>query len=207
MHFGVEWGQRLLHDIPGAVRLDLIQEAGHLVMEEQPNFLAEHVHDFLSDSVDEKSGRAGSSTKNPSWWNQKMEKRNGQLLFHITLGFGLIPVLLPIVKLFGRLPPVFSRKFAALLNWSTPFFNWINAIAPRIRARIYKLDALGQKYDKVHNPIVKRLYSTRDEEWELGMHPPVKWDPSRFDKFMQLEDFFRYPVLHFRHHKAQFVEE
>lgn len=139
-------------------------------------------------------------SRNPAW-------TNGQLLFHITLGFGLIPVLLPIVKLFGRLPPVFSRKFAALLNWSTPFFNRINAIAPRIGARIYKLDALGRKYDKVHKAILKRLCSTKQKEWMLGMHPPVKWDPSRFDEFMRLEDFFRYPVRHFRHHKAQFVEE
>lgn len=138
-------------------------------------------------------------SRNPAW-------TNGQLLFHITLGYGLIPVLLPIVKLFGRLPPVFSRKFAALLNWSTPFFNWINAIAPRIGARIYKFDALGRKFDKVHKTILKRLYSTRDEEWKLGMHPPVKWDP-RFDEFMRLEGFFRYPVLHFRHHEKQFTEE
>lgn len=152
----------------------------------------------LLESLDEEGWNRQS--RNPAW-------TNGQLLFHITLGYGLIPVLLPIVKLFGKLPPVFSRKFAALLNWSTPFFNRINAIAPCIGAWIYKLDALGRKYDKVHNTIVRRLYSTRDEEWRLGMHPPVKWDPSRFDEFMRLEDFFRYPVLHFRHHKAQFVAE
>lgn len=64
VHFGIEWGQRLLEDIPGAIRLDVLQEAGHLVMEEQPELFAEHVHGFLSDSVDEKSGRTGSSTKN-----------------------------------------------------------------------------------------------------------------------------------------------
>lgn len=139
-------------------------------------------------------------SQNPAW-------TNGQLLFHITLGYGLIPVLLPIVKLFGRLSPVFSRKFAALLNWSTPLFNRVNAIAPRIGARIYKFDALGRKFDKVHDAIVKRLYSTQDEEWKFGMHLPVKWDPPRFEEFMELEGFFRYPILHFRHHKKQFVGE
>lgn len=64
VHFGIEWGQRLLEDIPGAIRLEVLQETGHLVMEEQPELFAEHVHGFLSDSVDEKSGRTGSSTKN-----------------------------------------------------------------------------------------------------------------------------------------------
>ena len=151
----------------------------------------------MLDSLSEEGWRRQS--RNAAW-------TNGQLLFHITLGFGLIPALLPIVKLFVRLPPVFSRKFAALLNWSTPLFNRLNAIAPRIGAWIYKLDALGRKYDKVHATIVKQLYATRDKEWELGMHPPVKWDP-RFNEFMRLEDFFRYPVAHFRHHKKQFLEE
>jgi hypothetical protein len=152
----------------------------------------------MLDSLDEEGWYRQS--RNPAW-------TNGQLLFHITLGFGLIPALLPIVKCFGKLPPVFSEKFAALLNWSTPFFNWINALAPRIGARIYKLDSLGRKFDKVHNTIIKRLYSIGDEEWKLGMHAPVKWDPARFEEFMQLEAFFRYPVAHFRHHKTQFVVE
>lgn len=52
VHFGVEWGQRLLEDIPGAVRLDVLKDAGHLVMEEQPGLFAKHLLDFLSEPVD-----------------------------------------------------------------------------------------------------------------------------------------------------------
>lgn len=54
VHFGVEWGQRLLEDIPGAVRLDLIGDAGHLVMEEQFGLFASHILDFLSEPADKK---------------------------------------------------------------------------------------------------------------------------------------------------------
>lgn len=60
VHFGVEWGQRLLEDIPGAVRLDLIENAGHLVMEEQPGFFAKHILNFLSEPVDKKPAGAES---------------------------------------------------------------------------------------------------------------------------------------------------
>lgn len=140
-----------------------------------------------------------TQSANPAW-------TNGQLLFHITLGFGLVPALLPIVTFFGRRPSAYSEKFAATLDWSTPLFNRINAIGPLIGARIYGRNALGQKFDRVHGAIVKRLEATTDEEWRLGMHVPVKWDPDRFVGVMRVGDLFRYPVAHFRHHQKQFVE-
>jgi hypothetical protein len=39
-HFESEWGERLLGDIPGAVRLELLPETGHLLMEERPERFA-----------------------------------------------------------------------------------------------------------------------------------------------------------------------
>lgn len=48
-HFGPEWGKRLHDDIPGAVRLELLPETGHLVMEERPDDLARLVLDFLTE--------------------------------------------------------------------------------------------------------------------------------------------------------------
>ena len=136
---------------------------------------------------------------NPAW-------TNGHLLFHITLGFGLIPSLLPLIRLFGRLPLGYSRPFASLLNWFTPLFNRVNAIAPLVGVRIYSRESLGKKFDSVLDAIVKRLDLTVDEEWESGMYAPVKWEP-RFAEYMKIEDFFRYPVVHFQHHKTQFVAE
>jgi pimeloyl-ACP methyl ester carboxylesterase len=46
-HFGPEWGERLLQDIPGARRLDLLPETGHLLMEERPAQFASLVQQFL----------------------------------------------------------------------------------------------------------------------------------------------------------------
>jgi 2-hydroxymuconate-semialdehyde hydrolase len=46
-HFGPEWGERLRRDIPGVVRLEVLPETGHLVMEERPEQFAALVADFL----------------------------------------------------------------------------------------------------------------------------------------------------------------
>lgn len=47
-HFGVEWGERLCRDIPGAQRLELLPATGHLLMEEQPEKFAALVRDFFA---------------------------------------------------------------------------------------------------------------------------------------------------------------
>jgi pimeloyl-ACP methyl ester carboxylesterase len=47
-HFGPEWGRRLRDDIPGAQRLELLPETGHLLMEERPAELAGLLADFLT---------------------------------------------------------------------------------------------------------------------------------------------------------------
>jgi pimeloyl-ACP methyl ester carboxylesterase len=46
-HFGPEWGERLLRDIPGATRLELLPDTGHLLMEERPETVAALIRDFL----------------------------------------------------------------------------------------------------------------------------------------------------------------
>jgi pimeloyl-ACP methyl ester carboxylesterase len=51
VHFGTEWGERLLRDIPGAVRLEALENAGHLVMEDQPERFAACIGDFLADAA------------------------------------------------------------------------------------------------------------------------------------------------------------
>ncbi|MGH7576660.1 MAG: alpha/beta fold hydrolase [Longimicrobiales bacterium] len=48
-HFGPEWGERLCRDIPGATRLDLLSETGHLLMEERPAQFAELVRAFIAE--------------------------------------------------------------------------------------------------------------------------------------------------------------
>jgi pimeloyl-ACP methyl ester carboxylesterase len=48
-HFGPEWARRLRDDIPGAVRVELLPDTGHLLMEERPDDLARLVIDFLTE--------------------------------------------------------------------------------------------------------------------------------------------------------------
>src|SRR5215213_3050925 len=47
-HFGPEWGERLRQDIPGAVRLELLPDTGHLLMEERPERFAALIGEFLA---------------------------------------------------------------------------------------------------------------------------------------------------------------
>lgn len=55
-HFGPEWEERLLRDIPGAARLELLPNTGHLLMEENPERFADLVGDFLAERVSEAKG-------------------------------------------------------------------------------------------------------------------------------------------------------
>ncbi len=48
-HFGPEWGRRLYEEIPGAVRLELLPNTGHLLMEERPERFAALVREFLTE--------------------------------------------------------------------------------------------------------------------------------------------------------------
>jgi pimeloyl-ACP methyl ester carboxylesterase len=46
-HFGPEWAEKLRRDIPGAQRLELLPDTGHLLMEERPGELAAYILEFL----------------------------------------------------------------------------------------------------------------------------------------------------------------
>jgi pimeloyl-ACP methyl ester carboxylesterase len=51
-----EEGEGTPLDIPGAVRLELLPETGHLLMEERPERFAELVDQFLAEAVVAKGG-------------------------------------------------------------------------------------------------------------------------------------------------------
>jgi uncharacterized damage-inducible protein DinB len=140
-------------------------------------------------------------------WSQPSANRgwtNGQLLFHITFAFIIAAPLLQIMRLLGRLPRPVSRVFAGLLDVSTALFNRVNALGPRLGARMYDRDALARRYDRVHTSLLKRLARLRAADWRLGMYYPRRWDP-RFKEFMRIEDLLRYPIQHQRHHLDQLM--
>jgi hypothetical protein len=132
---------------------------------------------------------------NPGW-------SNGEILAHMTFGFIVVSVLLPMARLWGRLPKNSSKWFAWLLNACTAPFNWFNALGARMQGRYFTYRRVGKVFDRVLSSLVHQLDSIRDEEWERGMYYPDKWD-TNFDEFMTLEKILHYPVIHFNFHLNQ----
>ena len=132
---------------------------------------------------------------NPGW-------TNGEILAHMTFGFIVINVLLPMARLWGRLPKDSSKWFAWLLNSFTAVFNWFNMLGARGQGKVFTYQRIGKIFDSVHVSLLKKIDSIKDDEWEHGMYYPTKWDSS-FDEFMTLERLFRYPISHFHFHRKQ----
>ena len=149
-------------------------------------------HTLLSSLAKDEWSR---QSHNPGW-------TNGQILAHMTFGFIVINVLLPMARLWGRLPKGSSKWFAWLLNSVTGPFNWVNAFGARFQGRVFNDERIGRIYDWVHASLLKQVDSIKDNEWQHGMYYPTHWD-SNFDEFMTLEKLFHYPVIHFNFHLDQ----
>jgi hypothetical protein len=136
---------------------------------------------------------------NPGW-------TNGEIIAHMTFGFIVINVLLPMARLWGRLPKGSSKWFAWLLNAFTGPFNWFNALGARGQGKVFTRARIGNIYDRVYISLVKKIHSIEDTEWERGMYYPAKWD-ANFDEFMTLEKLFHYPVIHSNFHLTQIARD
>jgi hypothetical protein len=134
---------------------------------------------------------------NPSW-------TNGELLFHMALGFFVLASLLPLARFFGHFPKGSSQPVAALLNRGTRPFNWINVLGTRLGGRLMTPRSLGKAFDRVHAGLVKSLETFHDADWErCGMYAPTRWDAVSFQEYMTLEDIFRMPLRHLAFHREQ----
>jgi hypothetical protein len=147
----------------------------------------------LLDSLSEQDFQKQSL--NPGW-------SNGEILAHMTFGFIVINVLLPMARLWGKLPKGSSKWFASLLDSFTSLFNWFNMLGARGQGKVFTHQRIGDIYDRVYFSLLKKVDSIKDEEWQQGMYYPTKWDPN-FDEFMTLEKLFRYPIVHFHFHVEQ----
>lgn len=147
----------------------------------------------LLDSLTEEDLRKQSI--NPGW-------TNGEILAHMLFGFIILNVLMPMARLWGRLPKGSSKPFAWLLNAVTGPFNWFNALGARMQGTVFTYKRLENLYDRTYFSLLKQVASIKDNEWQRGMYYPSKWD-SNFDEFMTLEKLFHYPVIHFNFHLEQ----
>jgi mycothiol maleylpyruvate isomerase-like protein len=149
-------------------------------------------HDVRS-ALSDTDWRAPS--KNPGW-------TNGEVMFHVTLGFIVVSRLTQMMCLWARLPAGFSLVFAAVLNLATPVFNLVNAAGARGGARIYSRKRIGRRFDSAHASLLAIVARVPDDEWSGGMYYPTRWD-SLFRDYMTLAEVVAYPVKHFRFHTRQ----
>ncbi|HEY0604935.1 MAG TPA: DinB family protein [Herpetosiphonaceae bacterium] len=149
-------------------------------------------HLLLASLSDEDLARR---SHNSAWTNK-------QIIFHMALGFFLLPSLCLLALLFGRLPPVFSETFARLLNSLTRPFNVINALGAYSGGRVFTRAALGRTFDAVFALSLRMARLIPPEEWQRGMFYPTQWEPL-FNNYMNLEDVYRFPVRHFYSHVRQ----
>jgi hypothetical protein len=132
---------------------------------------------------------------NPGW-------TNGEILAHVLFGFIILNALLPMARVWGRLPKGSSKPFAWLLDFFTGPFNWFNALGARMQGTVFTYKRIGKLFDRVIASLLKNAAFIKGEEWERGMYYPTQWD-SYFSEFMTLEKLFHYPVIHFNFHLNQ----
>jgi hypothetical protein len=127
---------------------------------------------------------------------------NRQLLFHMLFGFIVVRVLLPLVKDFGRLPPAFSRAFAAILNAGTRPFHVVNYLSALPGGTVLGSRAMGRLMDSTIERLRRRLARESERTLGLAMHFPIGWDPY-FKGVMTVGDVYHYPTQHYEHHRRQ----
>jgi hypothetical protein len=131
---------------------------------------------------------------------------NEQLLYHMVFGFLVVRRLLPLVRLVSRLPGWVGRGFARLLEAGTVPFHWINYLGSCAGALVFNRRRMGWLCDRTIAGLTTSLGHEPEESLARGMPFPTSWDPY-FREFMTLEDVYGYPVLHYRHHRAQLTLE
>jgi len=127
---------------------------------------------------------------------------NEQLLFHMLFGYIIVRALLRVVRLFGALPPLFSKTYAALLDRAIKPFDAVNYWGSRIGAVVYNRHRMGPKFDRVIASLQRQLDNTDTAALSTGMHFPTNWDPF-FRDYMTLREIYRYPTQHFDFHQDQ----
>ena len=127
---------------------------------------------------------------------------NEELLYHMVFGYMVVLALLPLVRVFGRLPLPVNRGFARLLNAGTAPFDVVNYWGSKAGARVFNRRRMAAKLRRTTLALERRL--ARETRGRLGrcMSFPERWDPF-FRPRMSLADVYAYPVDHFDFHADQ----
>ena len=139
--------------------------------------------------------RLGTPTRGTRWTNE-------ELLFHILFGYLVVRALLPLVRVFGRLPRPASRGFAAALDAGTRPFDTVNFYGSRFGARVINHRRMVRVFDQIIAGLHRRVDRESDGALARGMAFPTRWDPF-FRPFMTLADVYLYPSQHLEFHRRQ----
>ena len=127
---------------------------------------------------------------------------NQQLLFHMLFGYLVVRTLLPLVRMFGRLPDGYSRVFAAALNAGRRPFHVVNYLGSCGGPVVFSGPRLVARFDQTVASLHRHLDQETDAAMGRTMHFPVDWDPYFADR-MSLADVYHYGTQHFDHHARQ----
>lgn len=131
---------------------------------------------------------------------------NGQLLWHMAFGYLIVRRLLPLVRLFGRLPDPFSRTFAAVLDAAARPFHHINYLGSVGGALVFHGPRLTAQLDHTIDLLHRQLDAETDAALDRRMHFPVRWDPF-FRDTMTLAEVYTYGTEHYDFHRIQLTLE
>jgi hypothetical protein len=150
------------------------------------------LHDLLAgSSVDELKARS-SGTR---WTNE-------QLLFHMVFGYMIVRALLPLVRVFSRLPPRVSRGFAGILNAGTRPFDVVNYWGSRWGARVFNRTRMEAQMDRTLRALIRSRDKETTDSLRHGMAFPTRWDLF-FRTSMTIAEIYAYPTQHFNFHRQQ----
>jgi hypothetical protein len=127
---------------------------------------------------------------------------NEQLLFHMVFGYMVVRALLPLVRLFGRLPDKAGVVFAGLLNAGRRPFHVVNYLGSCGGALVFHGPRLVRQMDRTVATLRRSVDAETDEALSRTMHFPVEWDPFFRDR-MTLIEVYHYGTQHFDFHRQQ----
>jgi hypothetical protein len=127
---------------------------------------------------------------------------NEQLLFHMVFGYMIVRALLPLVRLFGRLPDRAGGVFAGLLNAGRKPFHLVNYLGSCGGALVFRGSRLTRRMDRTVAALRRKVDQETDDALSRTMHFPVDWDPFFRDR-MTLFEVYHYGTQHFDFHRQQ----
>ena len=190
------WAMRQADRTPWRVEPAAVAE-GSLVIDRQAihdemNTACASFHQLLEVASSADLHRRSTGTR---WTNQ-------QLLFHMAFGYLVVLRLLPLVRLFGRLPDGASRRFAAILNATTGPFHVINYLGSFGGGTVCSPAQIDALLAWTITRLNRHLDSEREAALHRTMHFPIGWDPF-FKDVMTLADVYHFGTQHFDYHREQ----